>query len=177
VSGRAPAIPHVLYVITDVTRPCLSVCAPPPSSTTAPRLGSTTTVPPRCSPRRTSTRRSSHRPSTLSITLAAPCPLGATTELRAIGELYTVELHTPTSLHSPKQQRDVALKAHVANIYFKCFGYFLLYVASVSYECCKSRSRWGISCNGYTHMFQVYVLNVSFVSEVCCKCFIWVLQK
>jgi hypothetical protein len=30
---------------------------------------------------------------------------------------------------------------------------------------------------GYTHMFQVYVLNVSFVSDVRCKCFIWMLQN
>jgi hypothetical protein len=26
-------------------------------------------------------------------------------------------------------------------------------------------------------MFQVYFLNVSSVSDVCCKCFIWLLQK
>jgi hypothetical protein len=26
-------------------------------------------------------------------------------------------------------------------------------------------------CSGYTHMLQVYVPNVSPVSDVCCKCF------
>jgi hypothetical protein len=30
---------------------------------------------------------------------------------------------------------------------------------------------------GYTRMFQVYVLNVSFVSDICYKCFIWMLQN
>jgi ABC-type siderophore export system fused ATPase/permease subunit len=29
---------------------------------------------------------------------------------------------------------------------------------------------------GHTRMFQVYVLNVSSVLDVCCKCFIWMLQ-
>jgi hypothetical protein len=42
---------------------------------------------------------------------------------------------------------------------------FHLYVACVSSRCC-------ICCNGYTHMLQVYVLNVLFVSNVRCKCFI-----
>jgi hypothetical protein len=31
-----------------------------------------------------------------------------------------IELHTLTMIHSPKQQGDVALKLHVASIYFKC---------------------------------------------------------
>jgi hypothetical protein len=30
---------------------------------------------------------------------------------------------------------------------------------------------------GYTRMFQVYVPTVSSVLDVCCKCFIWMLQK
>jgi hypothetical protein len=48
---------------------------------------------------------------------------------------------------------------------------FQRYVASVSYRCCKSRS-WCCTCyNGYTRMFQVYVLNVSTVLDVCCKYF------
>jgi hypothetical protein len=29
----------------------------------------------------------------------------------------------------------------------------------------------------YTRMFQVYVLNVLSVLDVCCKCFIWMLQN
>jgi hypothetical protein len=42
-------------------------------------------------------------------------------EVRAIGELYTGELHTTRSLHSPKQQGEIALKPHIAHLYFKCF--------------------------------------------------------
>jgi hypothetical protein len=30
---------------------------------------------------------------------------------------------------------------------------------------------------GYIRMFQVYVLNVSSVSDVCSTCFIWMLQN
>jgi hypothetical protein len=30
---------------------------------------------------------------------------------------------------------------------------------------------------GYTRMFQVYVPNVLSVLDVCCKCFIWMLQN
>jgi hypothetical protein len=44
-------------------------------------------------------------------------------------------------------------------------------VASVPYRCCKSRSECCTCCNGYARMFQVYVPNVSSVSDVCCKCF------
>jgi hypothetical protein len=31
-------------------------------------------------------------------------------------------------------------------------------------------------CNGYTHMLQASVPNVSAISDVCCTCFIWVLH-
>jgi hypothetical protein len=51
------------------------------------------------------------------------------------------------------------------------------YVSGASDVCCKcfvsvlqSRSECCICCNGYTRMFQVYVLNVS-SSDVCCKYF------
>jgi hypothetical protein len=54
---------------------------------------------------------------------------------------------------------------------------FQRYVTSVVYRCCKSRSGCSTCCNGYTHIFQVYVPNISFVPDVCCKCFIWMLQK
>jgi hypothetical protein len=30
---------------------------------------------------------------------------------------------------------------------------------------------------GYTRMFQVYVPNISSVSDIRCKCFIWILQN
>jgi hypothetical protein len=61
-----------------------------------------------------------------------------------------------TSLDSSKQRVDVALKsAHVASICFKCFrGMLQVFHMDV--------------CNGYTHMLQASVLNVSFVfSDVC----------
>jgi hypothetical protein len=35
-----------------------------------------------------------------------------------------IELHTPTMIYSPQQQGDVALKLHVASVYFKRFNYF-----------------------------------------------------
>ena len=34
------------------------------------------------------------------------------------------EVHTPTSIRSPKQLGDVALKVHVARIFFNCFRCF-----------------------------------------------------
>jgi hypothetical protein len=54
-------------------------------------------------------------------------------------------------------------------ICFKCFSYFQTYVASVLSGCY-------IRCSGYTRRLQVYVLNVSAVSEIYCKCFIWILR-
>jgi hypothetical protein len=50
-------------------------------------------------------------------------------------------------------------------MYFRCM--FHLDVACVLSGCC-------ICCNGYTRILQVYVSNVSSVSEVCCKCFVGV---
>lgn len=47
-----------------------------------------------------------------------------------------MELYALTSLHSPKQQGEVALQAYVASVSFKCFRCFKLtlqvYVESVS---------------------------------------------
>jgi hypothetical protein len=51
-----------------------------------------------------------------------------------------------------------------------------MHVASVSCGCCKSRSGCYICCNGYIHMLQASVLNVSPVSDFCSTCFIWVLH-
>jgi hypothetical protein len=48
---------------------------------------------------------------------------------------------------------------------------FHTYVASVLFVCCKRRSRCCITC-----MLQAYVLSVSDVSYVCCKCFNCLLQ-
>ena len=41
---------------------------------------------------------------------------------------------------------------------------FYIGVAKIDRGCCTC-------CNGYTRMFQVYVPNVSSVSDVYCKCF------
>jgi len=48
---------------------------------------------------------------------------------------------------------------------------FQRYVASVLYQYCKSRSGCYTCCNSYTRMFQMYVPNLSSISDVCCKCF------
>jgi hypothetical protein len=45
------------------------------------------------------------------------------------------------------------------------------YVASVSYRCCKGRSESSTCCNGYTRIFQVYVLNVFICITLCYKYF------
>jgi hypothetical protein len=59
---------------------------------------------------------------------------------------------------------------HVASIHFKYFRSFRdtlqVFHKDVAYV-----------AMGYTRMFQVYVLNVLFVSDVCCKCFIRMLQN
>ena len=48
---------------------------------------------------------------------------------------------------------------------------FQMYVASVTYGCCKSRSGCCICYNGCACMLQACVHNVSSVfSDVCCKC-------
>jgi hypothetical protein len=60
----------------------------------------------------------------------------------------------------PSSKKMFALNLHVASICFKCFQ---RYVASVSYGCCKSRSKCCTCCNGCTRMLQAPVLNVSSV--------------
>ena len=62
--------------------------------------------------------------------------------------------------------------ARVCSKRFICFqsyvatSVFVLQVASVLFGYC-------ICYSGYTHILQVYVTNVLVVSDVCCKCFIW----
>ena len=94
-------------------------------------------------------------------------PVVAIAEIHATNELRTgdlrvlcgielragVELHND-KLHSSKQQGDIALKAHVASVCFKCFSYFrdmlqgfrmdvakvdrdIAYVAVVAHVYCK----------------------------------------
>jgi hypothetical protein len=59
----------------------------------------------------------------------------------------------------------------------RMFQVFHRYVVSVLYRRCKSRSSCCTCCKDLTRMFQVYALNASSVPDVCCKCFIWMLQK
>jgi hypothetical protein len=94
----------------------------------------------------------------------------AAVDLRAVVELHKDELHLS------KQQGDIALKAHVASICFKCLICFrgmlqvfqidivkvdrdIAYVAMVVHVC-------------YKGLFQCFIC----VSDVCCKCFIWMLR-
>jgi hypothetical protein len=114
-------------------------------------------------------------------------------ELRVTGELYTTELHTSTSLHSRKQQEDVAPKAHVANVCFKCFRCFsgtlhvfhldvakvdpdVAYVSMSIHVCCKRLFQCFICFS--RHMLQVFHLNVAYFTmafkcfQLFCKCFI-----
>jgi hypothetical protein len=62
---------------------------------------------------------------------------------------------------------------HMFHIYVTrvCSKYFSLMLQQV-FSCCKCLSRSCIRCNGYTCMLQMFQL----FSEVCCKCFIWLLQ-
>jgi hypothetical protein len=52
----------------------------------------------------------------------------------------------------------------------------LMHVASVLCGCYKSRSGCCICCNGYTHILQASVPNVSIISYIRCTCFMWVLH-
>jgi hypothetical protein len=50
--------------------------------------------------------------------------------------------------------------------------------SSICFMCfrCLFSSGCSICCIGHTHKFQVYVLNISSVSDICCKCFISMLH-
>jgi hypothetical protein len=66
-----------------------------------------------------------------------------------------------TSLHSSKQQDDIALKAHIASICFKCFrGMLQVYYIDVA------KVDWDVAHDEMTiRMFQVYIPNVLSVLE------------
>jgi hypothetical protein len=58
-----------------------------------------------------------------------------------------------TSLHFlSKQQVDVVLENICCKCLFQVFWIFQRYIASVSYGCCKNKSRCCICCNGCTRM-------------------------
>jgi hypothetical protein len=88
-----------------------------------------------------------------------------------------------TSLDSPKQQEDVALKAHVVSVCSKCFTcliyilqvfhvmlhmlpWLYMYIASVLFQI----------FNCFKRMLQVFYLDVAYVSHIYCRCFIWILH-
>jgi hypothetical protein len=60
----------------------------------------------------------------------------------------------------------------------RMFQVFQMYIVSVSDVYCKSRSGCCICCNGYTHMLQVFYLNVAYISHVhiCCSDYKHMLQ-
>jgi hypothetical protein len=95
--------------------------------------------------------------------------------------MIAMQMHCVTpecySLHSSKQQIDVMLKMHVARIYFKVFQLFQRYVASVVYQCCKSRSG---CCNiaiaihvCFKCIFQIFYLFQTYVTSVLYGCCIY----
>jgi hypothetical protein len=75
---------------------------------------------------------------------------------------------------------------------FQVFNMFHMYVTSVLYRCCKSRSYVAyvamaihICCKRLFQMFYLFFSDVScmcvyldvvYVSHICCKCFIWILH-
>jgi hypothetical protein len=61
------------------------------------------------------------------------------------------------------------LYTYVASVCFKCFS-CLKHMSQVYL------SRYCICCSDYTYILQVYVPNVSHVSDLCCKRFIWMLH-
>jgi hypothetical protein len=73
--------------------------------------------------------------------------------LHRSGDLYTGELHVPTSLHSQTARRYCSQSACCKHM-FQVFQMFQRYVASVLYWCCKNRSGCCICCNGYTRMLK-----------------------
>jgi hypothetical protein len=97
----------------------------------------------------------------------------------------------PRRRQAPCQRASICSSSKQMSTCCNCmFHAFQMYVACVSFGCCKSRS--GVTyvamlymyvasvCFKYFNYFrytlQVYVPNVSVVSHVCCKCFIWMLQ-
>jgi hypothetical protein len=82
--------------------------------------------------------------------------------------------HTPTGIHSPKQPGDVCAETAYFGLHFKCFK-CLRGILQVFYIDLAKVVR------DVAHVamvfFQAYVTNVLSVSDVCCKCFILMLQK
>jgi hypothetical protein len=75
------------------------------------------------------------------------------------------------SLRGRNQLALASPSPYVAMYVSKCFRCYKRYVASVLHGCCKSRLRCCICCKWSRVMLQVFVQNVSSVSDVCCKHF------
>ena len=106
------------------------------------------------------------------------------------------EHNTPTSLHCPVQQGDVALKAYVTSVCFNCLRYFrgmlhvfymdvskmdrdVAHVTMVAHVCCKRLFKmFHLFFQTYVvsvfiwmlHMFYTYVVSVL---SACCVCLQW----
>jgi hypothetical protein len=61
---------------------------------------------------------------------------------------------------------------HVASVHFKCFRCFRDMLQVFHKDVAKVDRDVACVAIDYTRMFQVYVPNVSTVSDVCCKCLI-----
>jgi hypothetical protein len=71
----------------------------------------------------------------------------------------------------------VKVDLDVAYIY-KCFKCFLTYVAKwFHFNVCNGYTRGFQVFSGISQVFQTYVASVSTILDVCCKCFLYMLQK
>jgi hypothetical protein len=107
---------------------------------------------------------------------------GAFTRLRSVpteprapmkrGPCWRCSRILPLGAFHPQNRLALASPSpYVVNVCLKCFRCYQRYVASVSYECCKSRSGCYICCKCFRGILQVFVQNISFVLDVCCKNF------
>jgi hypothetical protein len=101
--------------------------------------------------------------------------LQQSSELRATSELCTGELHTSTSLHSPKQQGHIALKVHVANVcfkYFRCFRgmfqVFLMDIAKVDWDVAHVAMAIYVCRKSLFKMFYLFQTYVASILSGCC---------
>ena len=69
------------------------------------------------------------------------------------------------------------LYMYVASVCSKCFRCFRDMLQVFHKDVAKVDWDVAYAAMGYSRMFQMYVLNVSSISDVCCKCFIWMLQN
>jgi hypothetical protein len=88
--------------------------------------------------------------------------------------------HTPATAVTPRcrwRRRPYQDTPHVANISFKYFRCFKGTLQVFHVDVVKVDRDVAHGAMAIHVCFEVYVPNVSSVSDVCCKCFIWILQK